>query len=175
MYDGYSTPTGWDYLAYPVNQSFTALGSTVTVNTSIPLIKVSQETGSVPDSSSAVKLQTFMLSEIVTGLVYTLAAPNLDPMLTSTVFPSILATGEVNLDSLIPLITTLLASTDSLQSMLTGLAATDVNNLITGGIALGSFEPSRLTGSYKYHSGDSADNGGVLMLQRRRADAGHSL
>ena len=164
VYDGYSTPTGWDYLAYPVNQSFTALGSTVTVNTSIPLIKVSQETGSVPDSSSAVKLQTFMLSEIVTGLVYTLAAPNLDPMLTSTVFPSILATGEVNLDSLIPLITTLLASTDSLQSMLTGLAATDVNSLITGGIALGSFEPSRLTGSYKYHSGDSADNGGVLML-----------
>ena len=164
VYDSYSTPTGWGYLAYPINESITALGSTITVNTTIPLIKASQETGLVPDSNNAVKLQTFMLSEIVTGLVYALAAPNLDPMLTSTVFPSILATGEVNLDSLIPIITTLLANTDSIGGMLTGLAATDVNNLITGGIALGSFEPSRLTGSYKYHSGDSADNGGVLLL-----------
>lgn len=164
VYDSYSTPTGWDYLAYPINETFSVLGSNVTVNTSLPLIKVSQETGSVPDSNSAVKLQTFMLNEIVTGLVYTLAAPNLDTMLTQTVFPSILTTGAVNLDSLIPLVTTLLANTDSAAEMLTGLAETDVNNLITGGIALGSFEPSRLTGSYKYHSGDSADNGGVLML-----------
>ena len=164
VYDSYSTPTGWDYLAYPINETFSVLGSNVTVNTSLPLIKVSQETGSVPDSNSAVKLQTFMLNEIVTGLVYTLAAPNLDTMLTQTVFPSILTTGAVNLDSLIPIVTTLLANTDSAAEMLTGLASTDVNNLITGGIALGSFEPSRLTGSYKYHSGDSADNGGVLML-----------
>ncbi len=164
VYSNYSTPTGWDYLAYPVNETFSALGNNITVNTTIPLIKVSQETGSVPDSNSAVKLQTFMLNEIVTGLVYTLAAPNLDTMLTQTVFPSILLTGSLNLDSLIPLVTTLLANTDSIESMLTGLAATDLNSLITGGIALGSFEPSRLTGSYKYHSGDSVDNGGVLML-----------
>ena len=105
-----------------------------------------------------------MLNDIVTGLVYTLAAPNLDTMLTQTVFPSILATGAINLDSLIPIVTTLLANTDSAAEMLTGLATTDVNSLITGGIALGSFEPSRLTGSYKYQSGDSVDNGGVLLL-----------
>ena len=167
VYNSYSTPTGWDYLAYPINETFSVLGSNVTVNTSLPLIRVSQETGLVPDSNSAVKLQTFMLNEIVTGLVYTLAAPSLDTMLTQTVFPSILATGTVNLDSLIPLITTLLANTDSIESMLTGLAATDVNNLITGGIALGSFEPSRMTGYYKYQSGDSVDNGGILMLGTR--------
>ena len=164
VYDSYSTPTGWDYLAYPINQSFSVYGSTVSINTSLPLVRVSQETGSVPDSNSAVKLETFMLNDIVTGLVYALAAPSLDTMLTQTVFPSILATGAVNLDSLIPLITTLLANTDSVGEMLAGLAETDVNSLITGGIALGDFEPSRLTGSYKYHSGDSADNGGVLML-----------
>ncbi len=164
VYSDYSTPTGWDYLAYPVNETFSALGTNITVNTTIPLVRVSQETGTVPDSNTAVKLQTFMLNEIVTGLVYTLAAPNLDPMLTSTVFPSILLTGSLNPDSLMPIVTTLLDNTDSVESMLVGLAGTDVNNLITGGIALGSFEPSRLTGSYKYHSGDSADNGGVLML-----------
>ena len=173
VYDSYSTPTGWDYLSYPVNQTFNVLGSNVTINTSIPLIKASQESGAVPDSNSAVKLETFMLSDLVTGLVYALAAPNLDPMLTSTVFPSILATGEVNIDSLVPLITTLLANTDSIESMLTGLAATDVNSLITGGIALGSFEPSRLTGSYKYHSGDSVDNGGVLLLGTHYNTAEH--
>ena len=121
VYDSYSTPTGWDYLSYPVNQTFNVLGSNVTINTSIPLIKTSQESGAVPDSNSAVKLETFMLSDLVTGLVYALAAPNLDPMLTSTVFPSILATGEVNIDSLIPLITTLLANADSIESMLTRL------------------------------------------------------
>ena len=58
VYSGYSTPTGWDYLAYPINESFSVFGSTVTVNTSLPLIMVSQETGSVPDSNKAVKLET---------------------------------------------------------------------------------------------------------------------
>ena len=164
VYNSYSTPTGWDYLAYPVNEAIPVFGTTITVNTSIPLIVASQETGSVPDSNKAVKLETFMLSDIVTGLVYTLAAPNLDTMLTQTIFPSILATGSINMDSLMPIVTTLLANTDSIENLLVSLAATDVNNLITGGIALGSFEPSRLTGSYKYHSGDSADNGGVVML-----------
>ncbi|MBO4600381.1 MAG: hypothetical protein J5641_06540, partial [Bacteroidales bacterium] len=65
VYDSYSTPTGWDYLAYPINQSFSVYGSTVSINTSLPLVKVSQETGLVPDSSSAVKMETFMLNDLV--------------------------------------------------------------------------------------------------------------
>ena len=164
VYDTYSTPTGWGYLAYPVNESFSALGTPISISTSIPLVKVVEETGTVPDSNKAVKLQTFMLSDLVTGLVYTLAAPQLDTMLTQTVFPSILLTGEINMDSLMPIVTNLLANIDSAGDMLVSLAGTDVNNLITGGIALGGFEPSRLTGSYKYHSAVSGDNGGVLML-----------
>ncbi|MBQ6070049.1 MAG: T9SS type A sorting domain-containing protein [Bacteroidales bacterium] len=164
VYDSYSTPTGWGYLAYPVNESFSALGTPISISTSIPLVKVVEETGSVPDSNKAVKLQTFMLSDLVTGLVYTLAAPQMDTMLTQTVFPSILLTGEINMDSLMPIVTNLLANIDSAGDMLVSLAGTDVNNLITGGIALGGFEPSRLTGSYKYHSAVSGDNGGVLML-----------
>ena len=164
VYDSYSTPTGWGYLAYPVNESFSALGTPISISTSILLVKVVEETGSVPDSNKAVKLQTFMLSDLVTGLVYTLAAPQMDTMLTQTVFPSILLTGEINMDSLMPIVTNLLANIDSAGDMLVSLAGTDVNNLITGGIALGGFEPSRLTGSYKYHSAVSGDNGGVLML-----------
>lgn len=167
VYDSYSTPTGWENLAYPINESFSFLGMPVNVNTSLPLVKVSQETGSVPDSSSAVKLQTFMLSDVVGSLVYALAATELDTMLTTTVFPSILATGQVDLDHFIPIMTGLLGDMDSVESLLASLATMDVNYLITGGIALGDFEPSRLTGSYKYHSADSGDNGGVLMLGTR--------
>lgn len=167
VFEDYSTPTGWNYLAYTVNESFSVYGAQINVNTQLPLIKVDQETGSVPDGSKAVKLQTFMLSDIVGGLVYAMAASQLDPMLTTTVFPSILSTGAVNVDSLMPLVTTVLANTDSLMSILRPLASMDVNNYITGGIDLGGNTPSLLNGYYKYQSGQSADNGGVIMLGTR--------
>ena len=141
-----------DYLAYPVNEAFSVYGSTINVNTTLPLIKISQETGTVPDGSKAVKLETFMLSDIVSGLVYVMAASELDPILTSTVFPSILSTGVVNVDSLMPLVTTVLANTDSLMSILRPMASMDVNNFITGGIDLGGNTPSQLNGYYKYQS-----------------------
>ena len=164
LYSDYSTPNGWDILTYPINETFSFVGNNITVNTSVPLAIVSQETGYVPNGSSAARLQTFMLNNIVTGLAYAVAAPQLDTMLTQTVFPSILATGTVNFDSLFPLVNTLVANTDSIEDMLVSLAYTDVNSLITGGISLAGFEPSRLTGSYKYHSADSGDNGAVILL-----------
>ncbi len=167
VYEAYFTPTEWDYLAYPVNEAFSVYGSTINVNTTLPLIKISQETGTVPDGSKAVKLETFMLSDIVSGLVYVMAASELDPILTSTVFPSILSTGVVNVDSLMPLVTTVLANTDSLMSILRPMASMDVNNFITGGIDLGGNTPSQLNGYYKYQSGESTDNGGVIMLGTR--------
>ena len=164
IYDSYSTPTGWDYLSYPVNYTLSVYGSNVNINTSLPLVMVSQETGSVPDSNTAVKLQTFMLSDLIGSVVYTLLESELDSMLTQMVFPSILSSGVVNLDSLLPIVTTLFSNADSANQILMSLASTDVNHLISGGIALGGFEPTRLTGSYKYHSADSGDNGGVIML-----------
>lgn len=167
VYEAYSTPTEWDYLAYPVNEAFSIYGSTINVNTTLPLIKISQETGTVPDGSKAVKLETFMLSDIVSGLVYVMAASELDPMLTSTVFPSVLSTGVFNVDSLMPLVTTVLANTDSLMSILRPMASMDVNNFITGGIDLDGNTPSQLNGYYKYQSGESTDNGGVIMLGTR--------
>lgn len=173
VYESYSTPTGWDYLAYPVNETFSVYGSNVTINTTLPLVIATPETGAVPDGNKAVKLQTFMLSDIVSGLVYVIASSQLDPTLTQTVYPSILATGTPNLDSLLPLITTLIANSDNLVNMLTPLATRNVNDFISGGIALNGFLPSQLTGSYKYHSGESSDNGGVLMLGTRYNTSTH--
>ena len=82
-------------------------------------------------------------------------------------FPSVLSTGVVNVDSLMPLVTTVLANTDSLMSILRPMTSMDVNNFITGGIDLGGNTPSQLNGYYKYQSGESTDNGGVIMLGTR--------
>lgn len=164
IYSNFTTPTGWNYLSYPVNESVSTPLGNISINTSLPLIVASQETASVPDSNYAVKLQTFMLEDIINPNIYSLVESNLDTMLTQTVFPSILSTGLVNLEHFIPIMDSLLSNMDSLEAILTSFATMDVNYLITGGIALGSFEPSRLTGYYKYQSATSGDNGGVLML-----------
>ena len=167
VYDSFPTPTGWDYLTYPVNESISFFGMSININTDLPLVKVSQETGTVPAGSSALKLETFMLEDIVSPTVYTLAQGALDSTLTQTVFPSILSTGEIDLDHFMPLMSSLLTNMDSIESLLASLATMDVNYLISGGIALGAFEPSRLTGSYKYQSATTGDNGGVLLLGTR--------
>ena len=160
VYSSYSTPTGWDYLSYPVNESV----SGITINTNLPLIKASQETGAVPDSNSAVKLQTFMLSDIISSTVYSMAAGSIDTMLTNMVFPSILSTGAMDIDHFIPIMSNLMSNMDSMEALLTSLAEEDVNYYFDGGLSLNGFEPTRLTGSYKYHSAVSGDNGGVFIL-----------
>lgn len=164
VYDTFSTPTGWDHLAYPVNETISLFGLNVNLNTTLPLVKVSREAGSVPDSAKAVKLHTFMLSDLVNPNIYSLAENFLDSMLTQTVFPSVLSTGAVDLDVFIPIATNLLSNMDSVEDLLASLALMDVNELVSGGIALSGFQPSRLTGSYKYHSATSGDNGAVLLL-----------
>lgn len=164
IYDTFSTPTSWDYPSYHVNQTVSLMGMNVNINTDIPLIKSTRESGSVPDGNKAVKLQTFMLSDIVNSTVLSIAASNLDTSLTNQVIPSILSTGAVNIDSFIPLLSNLMSGSGDLVSLLPTLLAEDVNDYITGGIALGDFRPGRLTGSYKYHSAVSGDNGGVVLI-----------
>lgn len=87
MYNSFSTPTGWDYLSYPVNESLSLGFQTIAVNTMLPLIVASQETGAVPDGNSAVKLQTFMLTDIINSTVYSLASGLIDTALANTVYP----------------------------------------------------------------------------------------
>lgn len=170
MYDSYSTPTGWNYLSYPVNESINMGFMNITVNTDVPLIVASQETGNVPDGSSAVQLQTFMINEIIDPTVLSMASSYIDTSLTNTIIPSILSTGEVNVESFMPIMTDLMSNggmstnPDSLLPLLSTFMTMDVNQFISGGISLGGFEPSYLTGYYKYHSADSGDNGGIILI-----------
>lgn len=173
VYDAFSTPSVWDYPSYPVNQTVSYMGMNININTSVPLVKSTQETGTVPDGNKAVKLQTFMLDDIIDPTMLSLAGDYLDTTLTQQVIPSILSTGAVDIDAFIPLINSIMSGTGDLLSMLPTLLAVDVNDYITGGIALGDFRPGRLSGSYKYHSTVGGDNGGVLMLGTRYNSVTH--
>ena len=164
VYDAFSTPSIWDYPSYPVNQSITYMGMNVNINTAVPVVKASQETGGVADGNTAVKLQTFMLEDIINPTVLSLASGNIDPWLTQQVIPSILSTGEIDIDAFIPLLSSMMVDSAHIHSMIATLANEDINDYITGGLALGDFHPGRLTGSYKYHSAVGGDNGGVLLL-----------
>ena len=171
LFDSFPTPTGWGYLAYPVNESISLGFASIDINTVVPLVVASQDTGAVPDGNYAVKLETFMLSDIIDPDIVTLAADYLDTSLTNTVIPSILTTGEVNVERLVPIITDLMSNGGDLFSgnidlmaLLDSITNVDVNQFITGGIPVDDYMPSHLTGSYKYHSAVGGDNGGVLMI-----------
>ena len=173
VFSSYTYPTGWDYPTYPVNESITYSGMTVNVNTSLPLLKVSNETSGAPDGGHALKLQSFMFSDIISSTVYSLASSSLDPMLTTTVFPTVLSTGIVDIDQLMPMLYDITANLGSLSQMLAAFSGTDVNTIINGGIALNGAVPDRLTGYYKYTSAMSGDNGGILMLGTKYNTATH--
>ena len=164
VYSSYTYPTNWSYPSYPVNESITYNGMNVNVNTNLPLLKVSHETNSVADGSSALKMQTFMLSDIISSTVYNLAESNIDPQLTSMVIPTILSTGEIDLDQLLPILSTIMGNMSSIGQLMSTFAGDDINDYIDGGVALNGLVPGRLTGQYKYTSATSGDNGGILML-----------
>jgi hypothetical protein len=173
VYSSYTYPTGWDYPTYPVNESITYSGMTVNVNTNLPLLKVSNVTGDVPDGGHALKLQSFMLSDIISSTVYNLAASSLDPMLTSTVFPTVLSTGVVDIDMFLPMMYDITSNLGSFSQLMSAFNGLDVNTIIDGGIALDSVVPDRLTGYYKYSSATVGDNGGILMLGTKYNPATH--
>lgn len=173
VYNDYSTPTGWDYLAYPVNETFSMMGMNININTTVPVVMTTAETGMVPDSNTAVKLQTIMLSDIVSSTVLNLAGSSLDSSLTTQVIPSILTTGVVDIDAFIPIVTNLLSDTGDILSMLPSLLSMDVNDFISGGLPLDGIRPGRLTGSYKYHSAVGGDNGAVIMLGTHYNNTAH--
>lgn len=164
VYDTFSTPDSWNYLSYPVNESVSFMGMNININTSVPVVKATRETGVVPDSNKAVKLQTIMIGDIVNSTVLSLAGDAIDSSLTQQVIPSILVTGAVDIDAFIPIVSDLFSGTGDILSMLPSLLAMDVNDFVTGGLSLADIRPGRLTGSYKYHSAVEGDNGAVVML-----------
>ncbi|MBR4136342.1 MAG: T9SS type A sorting domain-containing protein [Bacteroidales bacterium] len=164
VYSSYTYPTGWSYPTYPVNESITYSGMNVNVNTNLPLLKVSNETSGVVDGSHALKMQSFMLSDIISSTVYSLAESSLDPMYTSTIFPTVLSTGVVDIDNLMPMMSTIVSNLGSPSQLMAAFANEDLNSFITGGLPLNGAVPDRLTGYYKYTSAVSGDNGGILIL-----------
>lgn len=173
VYDTFSTPNVWNFPSYPVNQTLSFMGMNVDINTAVPLVKTTRETGTVPDGNTALKLHTIKLEDIVNPTVLTLAASYIDSSLTQQVIPSVLTTGDINIESFIPLISNLMSGTGSIFSLLPTLLTEDVNNYFTGGLPLNGFKPGRITGSYKYHSAVSGDNGGVMMLGTRYNTSTH--
>ena len=164
VYSSYPYPTGWDYPTYPVNESITYSGINVNVNTDLPLLKVSNETSGVPEGGHALKLQSFMLSDIISSTVYSLASSSLDPMLTTTVFPTVLSTGVIDIDQLLPMMDNIVTHLGNMNQLISVFANVDINTIIDGGIALEGAVPERLTGSYKYTSAVGGDNGCVVLL-----------
>ncbi len=164
VYSDYTYPSGWDYPSYPVNENLTYSGISVNVNTNVPLLKVTNETSGVVDGSHALKLQSFMLSDIISSTVYSLAESSLNPMLTSTVFPTVLSTGVADIEALIPLMYDLTNHLGSLSQMLSVFDNVDINTLIVGGLPLDGAVPDKLTGYYKYTSAGNGDNGGIVLL-----------
>ena len=138
VYSDYTTPSGWNYPAYPVNQSVSFMGMTVNINTSVPVVLATLENTAVPNGNTAVKLQTLMIDDIVSSTVLNLAGSSIDSSLTSQVIPSILTTGQVDIDAMIPIISSLLSGNGDVVSMLPTLLAMDVNDFITGGTTLNS-------------------------------------
>lgn len=164
VYSNYPYPTGWDYPTYPVNETITYSGMNVNVNTNLPLLKVSNETSGAVDGSHALKMQSFMLSDILNSTVYNLASSSLDPMLTSMVFPTVLSTGVVDIDQFLPLMYDITSNLGSLTQLMSVLNNVDVNTILDGGIPLNGAVPDKLTGYFKYTAAGSGDNGGILLL-----------
>lgn len=164
VYSSYTYPTGWNYPTYPVDESVTYYGMSVNVNTNLPLLKVSNETSGVPEGSHAVKLQSFMLSDIINSTVYNLASSSLDEWLTTSVFPTVFTTGAVDIDQLLPLVEDFTNNFDSLPLLLGVFDSVDLNSIIDGGVSLNGAAMGRMTGYYKYTSGVGGDHGGIMIL-----------
>ena len=169
VYGSFTYPTGWNIPTYPVNQSV----SYFTINTNLPLIKITNVTSGAVDGSHALKMESFMLSDIIGSTVYNMAASSLDPMMTSSVFPTILSTGEVNVMEFLPMMNNIISNFGNLSQMLALLNGVDLNTLIDGGIPLNGNIPGRMTGYYKYTAATGGDNGGILMLGTKYNTATH--
>jgi len=164
VYSDYTYPTNWGFPTYPVNETYNFSGTDFVINTDIPLIMASESTSNVPDSAKAVKLESFKLSDIIAYTIYNVAYPNLDSEIVNMTIPSILVTGNANFNTALNLVSTLFSSNCTVGSLLTSLENVDFNSYVIGGIALNGFEPTTLSGKYKYASAVGNDNGGILIL-----------
>ena len=100
----YELPTGWNVPLYNFNDNLNYSGLVIPVNLSLPVAVVYPDTMLAPEGNRGVVARTFRFQDVVTPTAYAMAADLLDSTLTSMVLPSVLLTGQINLDSIIPLI-----------------------------------------------------------------------
>lgn len=166
--EGYSIPNGWDVPRYHVNETINYSGLAIPVSLELPVAKLWADTSAhVPEGRTGLVAETFLLSDLLTPGAYSLASSILDSTLTEQVLPSIVATGQVNLDQILPFIDLITSTMSDMSWMLDILDTADFNNYIAGGFPLNGFQPGRLIGYYKYrydHNNPDRDNGVIIAI-----------
>ncbi len=166
----YQLPTGWGVPVYEFNESISYMGLSLPLNMSLPIAVTYPDTTYAPEGDKGLVARTFRLQDVMTPVIYPLVAGFLDTTLTNMVIPSMLLTGQVNLDSILPLVSHITTGSGDMSWMLTMMDSVDINNYLTGGFALNGFKPGRLVGKYIYIDpgvGDDDDCGAVIVIGTR--------
>ena len=159
LYNAYITPTGWHTMKYSIDTNVTLVGR---IQTDVPLQIMAKDSGSVPDGNYGAMLQTFQLTDILTGVSSMgMSLGDND----TVVMPTILSLGELNANT-VPGLMAILPNMMGDTSALAMLDTLDFNNYSTGGMDLNGFKVGKLTGKYKYEPVDehSAEVGGVILI-----------
>lgn len=167
----YELPTGWSVPRYRLSENLEYSGMTIPVDVSLPVAVVYPDTiKNVPEGNRALVARTFRFEDVVSPTAYSMAESLLDSTLTSIVLPSIVITGQINLDSVIPLIDRLTVNSTDMSWLLNMMDSVDMNAYLSGGFPLDGFRPGKLLGKYIYKDpGDGWDDdcGAVIMLGTR--------
>jgi len=166
----YQLPTGWSVPVYSINDTFDYSGMSFPVSVSLPVAVVSADSTNAPEGDKVLVAETFRFQDVMTPTAYTMASSLLDSTLTSMVLPSVLVTGTINLDSILPLMEHLTGNTSDMSWLLTMVDSTDINNYMTGGFPLNGFKPGKMIGKYIYSDpglGDDDDCAAVIMIGTR--------
>ncbi|MBO4599658.1 MAG: T9SS type A sorting domain-containing protein [Bacteroidales bacterium] len=173
---GYTLPEGWEIPRYIINDTFSYMGFPIPVNAEIPLAKVHRDSVNAPEGSSALVAETFEFADAIDPMTVSLAGSLLDSSLLHQMLPTIVSTGHVNVNEILPLLENIFGNTSELSWMLDILDTGDFNNYISGGFPLNGFLPGRLLGYYKYiydHNNPDRDFGAVVALGTRYDTATH--
>lgn len=169
--NNYELPEGWGVPMYFIDETVSYSGFTLPIQASVPLAKAYPDTVNAPQGSRALVTESFVLSDIMTPAVYSLAESFLDSTLTGTVLPTVVGTAELDMNRAMPLLERLMESDHSEMDWLLELSdSVDLNDYIHGGFPLNGFQPDKILGYYKYISASESpwpDNGAVLALGTR--------
>lgn len=167
---GYKLPEGWDIPHYEINETINYSGFNIPIQASLPVGKIENDTVNMPQGHGALVAESFVMQDMMTPLAYSLASSFLDSSITGTVLPSIIASGQIHLENILPLVDQIFEDMQNMDWMLQLIDSTDINEFISGGFPLNGFEPKKLIGYYKYIASnvDSVrDNGAIVAFGTR--------